>query len=88
MGIGLTFSIVIVGVIILGLVLNMFLNNDGYNTDKSNRNMNMVDIRNMGNFSTMNIESSNKNLSNMSKSYSPYLSSSNTNTWSYGSYRG
>lgn len=79
--VGFIFSIVILGLFVIVVIVNVYLNGNKKKKHHSNSTP--------SNYSLLNANNSSQNLkTKMSKmGYNPYLNSSNSD-WSYGTYRG
>lgn len=85
---GFVFSIVIIGIFITGVIVSVSLSGD---KNKKNYYTPTPSMTSLSNYSSLNSNVSNSDLKKRmshSMSFNPYLNSSNTSTWSYGSYRG
>ena len=94
MNTALTFSLTIVGVLLMGAIVSLSLGRKGDgdcdNKVKNVSNMKVSNTSRPSNFASLNVARSNNNLTRqMSQvSYNPYLSSAQNSVWSYGTYRG
>jgi hypothetical protein len=95
----LAFSIAIIGLLITGAIVSLFLKDEDDQTKKSDNINNYKNTMNMngnrnGNFARLNSAIANNNLTRgltYSPSYKSYISSSSmsdNDMWSYGLYRG
>lgn len=86
--IGFIFSIVILGIFATGIIVSISLRRDENNEKTPNSPSPTPTL--ISNYSIENSNNSSMNLrqkmSNMG--YNPYINSSNTGSWSYGTYRG
>ena len=90
----LTFSITIIGLLITGLIVSVFLKKDNNdNKNKDNKSMRVLNRNRNNNFAKLNSAIANNNLTrgltySYPKSYISSSTMSDDDMWSYGLYRG